>query len=299
MKQLVRSCCNIYISILQELLGKINCDNNIKTIVKRKAKLRVEDIKRLYRYYNNGQVISYMSEMRNVEEGTYQFLAIQNSNSYEEKFEKVRPGIKDKELLDYVADNKLINDDKYIIHMQFNYYCKYSHAGELYDLLLSLANNNDTNVCLNNIFSSCISILACELVNSFCKLLGLEEIKIANLIAVFHIFYGNMVMAKNMSVFQNYIQNLEYDFKKVNSDTLEYISKIFIDEFLVEPIIKNINSNELNDDLKHEIKEHKLKKIYIDTINNYANDLIEYNSKLEKKSKEQIIEALNKYSNKK
>jgi len=294
MKKFVCTCCNIYCKILTELLFEIKNKDNIKPIVKRKAELRVQEIKRLIECFKKGQVISYMSGLRTVEEGIYHLLAIQISEEYEKEYIKVKPDMR-KSPKDFLCKQEILDNSNKLIDDEYNYLCKYAHAGEMYDMLLNLADEKKNKRIINEIFSSCISTLACNLINAFCILLGIEEIRTTELISIRHIVLSYIVMIKNINIFEKYQNNLEYDFDSVNAVSIGYMSESLkcdfemLTEFEETSEKQSITNKKVMDEIcKYQIKKEKLKYIV-----EYFNDNRKQLDNMAKKSKEEILEMLN------
>jgi hypothetical protein len=107
MKELISLSNRIYIRIIKKLANKVENSDKIKPIVKRKIKLRVNDIERMYVYYNKKDVLGYMTNIRNISEGTHQILAIQYNLLFDKELLKVKPLPSDKELRDFIISNNL------------------------------------------------------------------------------------------------------------------------------------------------------------------------------------------------
>lgn len=294
MKKFICTSCNIYCNILNKLLTEVKNKNNIKQIVKRKAELRVRDIHRLVDYFKKGQVISYMSEIRTIEEGIYHLLAIQINEEYEKEYIKVKPHMKP-DAKEFLCESGILDNTNKFIDDEYNYLCKYAHAGEMYDLLLSLANEKKNTKVINEIFSSCISAIACNLINAFCILLDVEEIRITELIALRHIILSNIVMIKNISIFEKYQKNLEYDFETVNELSMGYMAESLKCDFEMlnefEQTTEDIEV--INQKLKEEIYRYQIKEEKLKYIVNYFNDNKKQLDNMKKMSQEEIFKWLN------
>ena len=294
MKKFICTCCNIYCKILTELLIEIKNKDNIKPIVKRKAELRVQEINRLVECFKKGQVISYMSGLRVVEEGIYHLLAIQINEEYEKEYIKVKPDMR-KSPKDFLCKHGILDNTNNLTDDEYNYLCKYAHAGEMYDMLLNLANKKKNKSIINEIFSSCISTLACNLINAFCILLDIEEIRITELIGIRHIILSYIVMIKNINIFEKYQNNLEYDFDSVNVMSMGYIAESLKCDFemLTEFEETNENRNVTNKKVMYEICKYQIKEEKLKYIVEYFNNNKKQLDNTEKKSKEDILKMLN------
>lgn len=263
MKHFVKICRDIYSKILFELLNRIEKTENIKPIVKRKIRLRINDIRRLFIYYNNDDVISYINQIRTVEEEIYQLMAIQVNDEYEKQYIKIKPFIKKNEdVKSYLVDNGIFDD---MIRDEYDYFCKFTHAGEMQDWVLFMSKNGKYKRIINDFLSCCISIISINLIDSLSYLLDIENINIANMVCVSHVFLCLILIKDNIELFKEYEENLEYNFKEANIELLGKLSKTMIESIDESKKFKYIVSkdeiNNLNAKINDEIKEYNVRKL--------------------------------------
>ena len=236
-----------------------------------------------------------MSELRTVEEGIYHMLVIQIDKKYEMEYIKIKPNIK-MNPKDFLCEKGMLDNSNKLIDDEYNYLCKYAHAGEMYDMLLNIAGEKNNKKIINEIFSSCISMISCNLINSFCKLLDKEDIKTTETIAAWHMFLTHIELIKNIDIFREYQNNLEYNFDSVNELSMGYMAESLKSDIETSLLFEEVNEDTDNNACKkvlEETEKYKLKKEKLKYIAEFFVENKKQLDNMEKMPKDDILKMLN------
>ena len=106
-------------------------------------------------------------------------------------------------------------------------------------------------------------------------------------------------MIKNISIFENYQKNLEYDFETVNELSLGYMAESLKCDFEMLNEFEQTNDNieKINKKINEEKVKYQLKEEKLSYIVNYFNDNKNQLDNMKKRSQEEMIKWMNENIN--